>query len=235
MQRLELGEDWHRALAEDPEEAVKNFEFAYGMIAWALRPLRGLVLDIGGGTGVAREYLDDSVEYVNIDPSRVWLSETWDRLATRFPKLLEPMAFVRGVGEQLPFRDGVFDATLTIRSLNLAARPDLVVREAHRVLKPGGAFVAVVQFIEPRWSDLPADPLRRRPRLALRKVKYRLRRRPWPVQSDHTRITESQLTAWTDRRFALRERRWATSEDGWWAPWRGPEPSSVLVCRFEKL
>lgn len=233
-QRLELGEDWYRALVEEPEEAVRNFEFAYGMIDWALKPVRGLVLDIGGGTGVAREYLDDRVDYVNIDPSRVWLSDSWGPLASRFPKLSEPMTFVRGVGEQLPFREGVFDAVLTVRSMNLAARPDLIVAEAHRVLKPGGRFVVVLQFMEPRWSELLTDPLRRRPRLALRKLKYRSRRRPWPVQADHTLVTEPELASWTDRRFALRDRRWTTSEDGWWAPWRGPEPSSVVVYRFEK-
>lgn len=56
-----------------------------------------------------------------------------------------------GAAESLPFRDGVFDRAFVALSLHHFGDPPLVVRETHRVLRPGGTFAVLDPvFVEPR-------------------------------------------------------------------------------------
>lgn len=56
---------------------------------------------------------------------------------------------VRGVGERLPFRDGVFDAVFSFAVLEHVKDPFACAREMARVLKPGGRLYCVVPFLQP--------------------------------------------------------------------------------------
>jgi len=57
----------------------------------------------------------------------------------------------------LPFADGEFDAVVSDQVLeHVAAPPSLVVREAGRVVRPGGLIVHTTCFVNPR-HDAPAD------------------------------------------------------------------------------
>jgi SAM-dependent methyltransferase len=58
-------------------------------------------------------------------------------------------ADVAGDGERLPFRDGVFDGALLDAVIEHLARPQVVVAEVRRVLKPGGVVLAQVPFLYP--------------------------------------------------------------------------------------
>jgi SAM-dependent methyltransferase len=86
----------------------------------------GLILDCGAGLRPA--YLDNVVNF-EIAPY-----DTTD---------------VRGVGERLPFCDGVFDAAFSLAVLEHVKDPFACAAELARVLKPGGVLYCVVPFLQP--------------------------------------------------------------------------------------
>ncbi len=51
------------------------------------------------------------------------------------------MKFVEGFGEDLPYRDDLFDTCVIAAALDHFADPWRVVSEAHRCLKPGGSIL----------------------------------------------------------------------------------------------
>lgn len=88
----------------------------------------GIVLDLGCGTG---DTDFGTRQVVGIDPVVEMLT-------------LSPVkARVVGVGEALPFRDGVFDGVFTGFVMRNLTSVDATLDEVHRVLRPGGAFVIV--------------------------------------------------------------------------------------------
>lgn len=56
---------------------------------------------------------------------------------------------VIGVGEVLPFRDGTFDAVISIAVLEHVKDPFACARELVRVMKPGGKLICCVPFLQP--------------------------------------------------------------------------------------
>ena len=57
---------------------------------------------------------------------------------------------VQQVGESLPFADASFDCVVTTLVLCMVRDADAVVREARRVLKPGGEFLFYEHVVSPR-------------------------------------------------------------------------------------
>jgi len=94
---------------------------------------------VGTGTGFFAWRL--GVEY-GIDPSVHMLE-----LAR-----MRGVEVVAGVGEALPFRDSVFGAVLLVVTLCFVDDPASVVREAARVLRPGGYLVACIVPRESEWG-----------------------------------------------------------------------------------
>ena len=72
----------------------------------------------------------------------------------RCPGAARGFAFVQGIAEYLPFRDGVFDRVLFATSLDHMLSPRRAIAEARRVVRPDG-LVCVWHGeppLPPRWS-----------------------------------------------------------------------------------
>ena len=219
-------ERWYAAQAADPDRIVEALAYEYRPFARFLSGLRGSVLDVGGGAGLAASHLHRETRYVVLDPSSLWTSETWRRIRTRLaPEGPEP-CFVLGVGERMPFARESFDAALAFWSLNHAADPRRCILELHRILRVGGRALIVLEDMEPSWADAARLALRSstealgRPvgarigwhqesiTTARETILHKLSGKPWPLQVDHVRIADRDLHGWLRGQFRTVRRSW---------------------------
>jgi hypothetical protein len=99
-------------------------------------PTRGMVLDIGAGAMPPfRDLLPSGLRYVDLDLA---------------------CGDVRGRADRLPFRDGVFDATLSFSVLEHLPDPAVALADAARVTRPGGLLVLSTHGFYP-YHPLPGD------------------------------------------------------------------------------
>ena len=154
-------ERWYEQLAADPQSAADEIGVDYRPYAGLLASLGGVILDVGGGAGLAGSYLNTRVSYFVLDPSALWLADIWATISdTLSPSRATPL-FIRGVGEQIPFSDCTFDSVLSFWSLNHVSDPAQCVVEVHRVLKPGGTALLVLEDMEPGWPDILTSGVRK--------------------------------------------------------------------------
>jgi ubiquinone/menaquinone biosynthesis C-methylase UbiE len=105
-------------------------------------------LDVGCGAGALAFALAPLVhEVVGLDRSRELLEQARAR-AAEHPNV----EFVEGDAAKLPFPDGSFDLTATLRTLHHVPRPELVIAELTRATRPGGRVLVIDQIA-------PIDPL----------------------------------------------------------------------------
>ena len=112
-----------------------------------LEPVRGKVLDVGCGAGsvakaVKRERPD--LEVVGCDISRSALA-----VAQASP---EGVDFRAAPAEKLPFADREFDFVWIFDVLEHVEKPEQVLREVARVLRPGGGFHIVLPLEGQPWT-----------------------------------------------------------------------------------
>jgi SAM-dependent methyltransferase len=203
--------DQYRELVADRAHAVLAYRNDYDPLGPVLSALRGRVVDVGGGPGLARHWLPETAELLVVDPESEWLDQGWEALADAFPCLSRPLAFVRGLGERLPLRDACADAVLSVFQLNHALDPPRVLREAARVLRPRGRLVLVLDDVAPRWADLaPSGSFAVRDAAQRRRLRLR-----WlwtclvgaSLQPEHVEVRERDVARWAEG-LALVERRW---------------------------
>lgn len=100
--------------------------------------LSGAILDIGGGVGTVREFLEDSSKFLSVDPfiNAPFLIPEPKR--TTYRCLSEHLNFIAGMAEFLPITSASFDWVHMRSMLDHVQIPDLALIEAARVLRPGG-------------------------------------------------------------------------------------------------
>jgi ubiquinone/menaquinone biosynthesis C-methylase UbiE len=109
----------------------------------------GDVLEIGGGTGANLKYFppDSRITIIEPDPH---MRRKLRQKAIRQRRVIR---IARASGERLPYADASFDCVLSTLVLCMVDDQDEVIREARRVLKPGGAFLFYEHVVSPRkWG-----------------------------------------------------------------------------------
>jgi SAM-dependent methyltransferase len=115
-----------------PRIMVRSAECALISRVQLARP----ILDIGSGDGTFAQALFDAPVDVGLDNSRPQMLRS-QRLSV-YRDLTQTSA------EELPFRDGVFASVFSNSTLEHIPHPWLVLKEASRVLRPGGVCVITV-------------------------------------------------------------------------------------------
>ena len=174
----------HAKPLDEIEAAIRQSVEGYDRFFRERGPLRGSVLDIGGSVGVYRQWWEpgDSGVFVVQDPavgtSRMEAGELLRRLYSRAFSL--PVTCVEGFGEELPYRDQVFDTCLMVAALDHCADPARVLAEARRCLRPGGELLCLQTCRLPALSQRVGYSVRlyREPGRLLRKLRQRLAAEP---------------------------------------------------------
>lgn len=97
------------------------------------------VLEVGCEAGFLLESLPAGATRVGLDIAGNALADARGRLGAS-------VALAQGDGGRLPFKDGAFDVVVCSETLEHVPDPKLLIEEMHRVLKPGGRFVASVPY-----------------------------------------------------------------------------------------
>ncbi len=121
------------------------YDLLDGIVAGRLEPYRrktagrawGDVLEIGGGTGANPPYFAPETRLTVVEPNLHMAA----RLRAKAARQGRDVFVLPAIGEKLPFKDAGFDCVVTTLTLCMVQDLHLVVREAHRVLRPGGAFL----------------------------------------------------------------------------------------------
>lgn len=110
-----------------------------------IAPLKGLILEIGAGTGLSLRYYSPSARVVATELDEASLSRLRDKARRADARVLVAAADAM----QLPFPDGMFDGLVCNLALCTIPDPAMSLAEACRVLKPG----APVRFLEHVRAD----------------------------------------------------------------------------------
>lgn len=107
--------------------------------------IKGKVLDVGGGEGTLRHFLQkDSISlYMLVDPliNTFQNFESRPNLLKAYPSLTKPCNFLSCYAENLPFVASAFDWVHMRSVLDHFQDPYLALKEAYRVLKKGGILL----------------------------------------------------------------------------------------------
>jgi len=129
-----------------------SFEQERALLTRVAKVQRGqTVLDLGCGTGLYTQPLAQRARpgrVIGIDLSAAMLRAA---AQTAREQQLQNVVLIRGTALKLPFPPACFDVVNCCAALHLFPRPGRVLREIHRVLKPGGRFTGTTS----RWHGGP--------------------------------------------------------------------------------
>ncbi len=126
-----------------------------------LQPRAGMkVLDVGCGTGnYTLDLAGKGLEVTGIDISKPMLERARAKAARRGLTV----RFVEADALDLPFRDGIFDAVVSVTALEFVPDMPAALREAFRVLKTGGRLVVGLIGRDSAWGRFYAEKARQEP------------------------------------------------------------------------
>jgi len=142
--------------------------------SWVAAHARGATLEIAIGTGRNLPYYPEHVHLVGIDLSPAMLALAQERAR----RLDRPVDLQVGDAQALDFPDESFDTVVSTLSLCTIPDPERAVREAARVLRPGGRLVLLEHV--------------RSPHLVVRGVQFLLE--PLTVHLEHDHLLREPLT-----------------------------------------
>jgi SAM-dependent methyltransferase len=119
-----------------------------------LRGKRGRALDVGAGRGIASYALGRegfAVTALEPDPSAIVGAAAIRALAA---EARLPIDVVEEFSERLPFADAEFDVVFERAVLHHTRDLEGACREIHRVLRPGGIFIAAREHVISKQADL---------------------------------------------------------------------------------
>jgi ubiquinone/menaquinone biosynthesis C-methylase UbiE len=138
--------DRHRAFPDEVAQEIRK-----AILETVDAPARPRLLDIGAGTGrLGRSFVEAGDDYVAADLSLGMLREFMRKAHDgRRPAPL----LVQANGEQLPFRDGLFDAVMLVQIFGGMGGWRRLVGEARRVLRQSGVLLMGRWLIPPDGID----------------------------------------------------------------------------------
>lgn len=127
----EVAEVYDRHYAAD-ERGRSYYRHICDMVLEGL-PQGGMLLDLGCGTGLfMQRYTASGGTAMGIDISRGMIARARQHCSGCEVSV--------GTAEQIPFRDGTFDAVSSILAFSYLQKPEAMLAESYRVLKPGGSI-----------------------------------------------------------------------------------------------
>ncbi len=153
--------DYAEMLHGIPENAVESFAGVGNPVLLGLPQSGERVLDIGSGAGldalIAARLVGRTGSVVGVDMTPEMVEKA--RVAAAAQARLSNVEFVLAPAEGLPLDDGEFDLAITNGVINLCPDKESLVREAWRVLKPGGRMaVCDVVLAQELLPEIMADP-----------------------------------------------------------------------------
>lgn len=110
--------------------------------------LKGTVLEVGVGTGLALRHYKSALQVTGIDFSTDMLAKAQSKVENL--KLDHVVALRQMDARVLDFPDNSFDTVAAMHVLSVVPEPERVMTEIARVLKPGGRVVITNHFVRKR-------------------------------------------------------------------------------------